>query len=457
MVRRMRAVRLIAVVAAALTPLHGARAVAGHAAETPDLAAPDAVVAELAQHAIAWKSGEPTSAFDDLVALKKLAGDARIVSIGEAAYGTRELFRAERRIAEYLVAELGFGIVAIEANWPETLAVDEYVLRGVGDPKEALAALRSPTWSTDEALEFVQWLRRWNADAKHATKVRVAGFDMQYTSVAYKKMHDYLLKVDEESAERVGLVLAGFRQADASGHARYESLGPEMRDASRAALEDVAALLEDSKEMYLKQSAASDWAIARRCTVILSEAEEMMRAGKSVEGTSVRERCMADNVAWTLEQSPGVRAIVWAHDASVRDARDPSYRRMGSYLREKVGGGDVIVGSAFGEGSFLIGSDSDAKVAALPHEMHVGPAPSETLEAALSRAKLPFAVFDLRALPKDGAAGKWMGVPRLAREAGITVASEHAMLTAIEPTRAYDALLFVEKTSAARPLPIEAK
>jgi len=189
--------------------------------------------------------------------------------------------------------------------------------------------------------------------------------------------------------------------------------------------------------------------------VILSQAEEMMRAGKGVEALSVRDRCMAENIEWTLEQSPGARTIVWAHNGHVRDASDASYKRMGSYLREKLAHDEVIVGSCFGEGSFLVDASANAKTAQPPQEMHAGLAPPETVEAALMRAGIPIAVFDLRSLPKDGSATKWLGAPRMMREGDVTVANEHAMLTSVEPAHAYDALLFVAKTGAARPIVTE--
>jgi erythromycin esterase len=422
-------------------------------AQAADLSAPEAVVTELAQHASAWKTVDPGSALADLSPLKKIVGEAHVVSLGEAAYGTRELFGAERRVLEFLVSEMGFSVLAVEANWPETLAVDDYLLHGKGDPKAALAALRSLTWSTEEALDLVQWMRRWNADERHSKKLRFEGFDMQYTSVAYQRMHDYLVKVDEESAERVGLVLAAFRQADPSGRPRYASLSPELRDAARAAIQEVAALLEDSKEIYVKRSSESEWTTAKQCTVVLAEAEEMMRASSSLEARNVRDRCMAENIQWILGHSPrGDRIMVWAHNGRVREARDSSYIRMGAHLREKLGRDDVILGTAFGQGSFLVEPGADEKTPRTPQEMRVGAAPSDTVEAALARAKLPIAVFDLASLPKDGAAASWLTAPRLMREAETSLANEHAMLVAVEPKRAYDALLFVERTSAAHPI-----
>ena len=125
---------------------------------------------------------------------------------------------------------------------------------------------------------------------------------------------------------------------------------------------------------------------------------------------------------------------------------------MGSYLREKLARDDVIVGSCFGEGSFLVAANANEKIAKPPQEMKVGPAPAETVEAALMRAGIPIGVFDLGSLPKDGPAAKWMSAPRLVREGDAAVANEHAMSTAVEPMHAYDALLFLAKTSAAHPI-----
>src|SRR5215217_8696029 len=85
----------------------------------------------------------------DYDALLQLIGDARFVLIGEASHGTQEFYFDRAAITKRLIAEKGFSIVAIEADWPDSARVHRYV-RGAtadADPNEALSGFRRfPTW-----------------------------------------------------------------------------------------------------------------------------------------------------------------------------------------------------------------------------------------------------------------------------------------------------------------------
>src|SRR4051794_29078030 len=54
-------------------------------------------------------------------------GDARIVLLGEATHGTSEFYRARAAITQRLIAQHGFNIVAVEADWPDAARIDRYV------------------------------------------------------------------------------------------------------------------------------------------------------------------------------------------------------------------------------------------------------------------------------------------------------------------------------------------
>jgi erythromycin esterase len=70
---------------------------------------------------------EAGGGFADLQCLRRIIGDARIVSLGEATHGTREFFQLKHRLLEFLVTELDFAIFGIEANYPECLRINDYV------------------------------------------------------------------------------------------------------------------------------------------------------------------------------------------------------------------------------------------------------------------------------------------------------------------------------------------
>ena len=78
---------------------------------------------------IPFDTAEAGRGFADLQPLKPVIGDARIVALGEGTHGTREFFQMKHRLTEFLAAEMGFTLFAIEANMPEAYRIQcTYVL-----------------------------------------------------------------------------------------------------------------------------------------------------------------------------------------------------------------------------------------------------------------------------------------------------------------------------------------
>jgi len=120
------------------------------------------VAADLKQLAAPLATPEAGHTFYDLAPFGNAIGDARLVALGAATEGTREFLQIQHRLFEYLVKEKGFTVLAVPGKRSEALAVDRYIKTGAGDPKAALAALQSPAWDTQEALDVVEWMRAFN-------------------------------------------------------------------------------------------------------------------------------------------------------------------------------------------------------------------------------------------------------------------------------------------------------
>ena len=86
----------------------------------------------------------------DLDPLMERIGTARIVAIGEASHGTHEYYAWRAALTRRLVTERGFGLVAVEGDWPDCYRVNRSVKLRPGadvDPRDALDAFsRWPTW-----------------------------------------------------------------------------------------------------------------------------------------------------------------------------------------------------------------------------------------------------------------------------------------------------------------------
>src|SRR5687768_990521 len=128
--------------------------------------ADEAAVAWIKEHAVRLKSVQAGAGFEDLQPLKKIIGDARIVSLGESTHGSREIFQMKHRLVEFLASEMGFTIFSIEANMPESYRINGYVLGGEGDPDKLIAGMYFWTWNTREVKSMVEWMRTFNASKK---------------------------------------------------------------------------------------------------------------------------------------------------------------------------------------------------------------------------------------------------------------------------------------------------
>src|SRR5436853_6359760 len=133
----------------------------GQATKSPSsISVPSEVTSWFKRRAMPLDSTSPESGLDDLRQMESTIGNARIVAMGEATHGTREFFQLKHRMLEFLVEKKGFTVFGIEANWPESLAINDYVLNGTGEAAEVTDSLYLWTWSTDEVLDMIVWMRK---------------------------------------------------------------------------------------------------------------------------------------------------------------------------------------------------------------------------------------------------------------------------------------------------------
>jgi erythromycin esterase-like protein len=149
------------------------------------------------------EAAEPFGDFDELAQLAERFAHRRVVLLGEATHGTAEFYEARARIAEMLVAEHGFNIVAVEADWPDAAVYDAYV-RGLPRPKMPKAAFtRFPTWMwrNGQVAEFLNGLKAINESIGDPDrKAGFYGLDVYSLGASVEAVLAYLDKVDPETA-----------------------------------------------------------------------------------------------------------------------------------------------------------------------------------------------------------------------------------------------------------------
>ena len=411
------------------------------------------VVEWMRNNAIPLATVEAEHGFDDLQPLKALIGGARIVALGEFSHGSRETFQMKHRMLEFLATEMGFSLFCFESPWPAGLAINEYVLHGTGDPVEVLRQGVFGVFYTQELLDTILWMRRYNEGVRPERRIQFCGFDIQLTRTTARQVVDYLQKVDPSYAAQrePGLRLLSGKEIEFI----YYPVSEEPPDQEETALveEIIPALLQRlslRRAEYISRSSEEEWKLAQRLARILYQ--QAARFLRPEDSWALRDLYMAESVQSTLaNQKPGTRMVLAAHNGHVTFAEHSYGIPMGLHLKKRFGSNMVVFGFAFNQGSFrAVDFREEAVEPGRLVPFTVGPAREGTLDAVLAKVGLPVFVLDLRQVPEPIA--EWLREKRRTREVGGAVQEEDRPMDRpkISLPQHYDALIFIEKSTAAQ-------
>jgi erythromycin esterase len=369
-------------------------------------------------NAIPLKTVQAGNGFADMEPLTKIVGNARIVALGEATHGTREFFQLKHRMIEFLATRMGFTIFSIEANMPEAYRLNDYVLNGKGDPAELLKGMYFWTWDTKEVLEMIRWMREFNQSGKG--RIEFTGFDMQTPAVAAQIVSNFASKNDPDHLSLI------------------QQAVPVLDDAAgKAQWREIFGYLKSSQPTYLAKGVSSkdvDWAI--------QNARVVLQCLQMKSGEITRDHAMAENVKWILDQSSGAKIVLWAHNGHVATGGN----MMGSELHRSYGDQMVVFGFAFDQGSFqAIEQGSGLR------NFTVTAATVGSLDATLAASGIPIFALDLKHVPADRSTAAWLKEPHGTRSIGAVYSEASNYFNELSPQANFDAILFVNHTTAALP------
>jgi erythromycin esterase len=371
----------------------------------------------LKANAIPFDTTDPNSSFEDLMLLKKIIGDARIVALGEATHGTHEFFQMKRRMFEFLVEDMGFNTFAMEAAWPGTIKINDYVHTGKGELTEILRGYHP------EVLDLVQWMRAYNEDPSHPRKVSFYGFDIVDAGpMAKDNVAQYMQKVDPQAAKQV-----------ADNYSCY----PGNSDTCQKKLQAVYDWLGQHQADYTAKSSAEEFSLALHSARVAIQYQDFTANNNN---GLIRDPYMAENVTWILDQAGSdAKIVLWAHNGHVGMSADDSYQTMGNHLRQQYGSQMVVFGFLFYQGSFIAGGKT----------FHVDAPPTNSYESFFHEAGQPRFFLDLRSVKPGAAASDWLLAPHPFRQIGSGYhpnVMQSGFLTAAL-ARVFDVVIYFQDTS----------
>jgi erythromycin esterase-like protein len=417
---------------------------------------------ELVRNAALWFEPET----DGLGAVLEPIGDARLVLIGEATHGTQEFYRVRAEITRALIAEKGFNIVAVEADWPDAYRANRFV-RHTSDDQTTADALSDFTrfprwmWRNTEVVRFLDWLREHNASRDPAQHAGFYGLDLYSLHASMDAVLGYLRKVDPEAAVRARdryRCFEGFGEdAQSYGYAATLGLTPSCEDEAVAQLTE---LRRRAGELVARDGrmAADEQFFAEQNARLVRNAEGYYRAmfGARQHSWNLRDRHMMEtleallqHVATTAGES---RAVVWAHNSHLGDARATEMGQhgelnLGQLTRERYGTAARLIGFTTHTGSVTAASDWDEPV----HHMRVRPSLPASYEALFHSVELERFMLTF----EDQALCEALTIQRLERAIGVIYRPEMERVShyfTAELPRQFDMVLHIDRTHALEPL-----
>lgn len=292
-----------------------------------------------------------------------------LVLIGEATHGTHEFYRMRADLRRALIQHRGFQLVAVEADWPDAYRANRWVrLRGEDDTAEdALADFtRFPRWMwrNRDVVRFLRWLRAENADRSVEARVGFYGLDLYSLHRSIDCVIECLDKVDPDAAQRARRGYACFdvfgEDVQLYGYAATLNL---QRSCEDEVIQQLVELRRRAAEYATRDGriAADEYFVAEQNARVVRNAETYYRAmvRGGAESWNVRDRHMMTTLDVLLEHarrvSQPIRAVVWAHNSHLGDARatsitDIGQLNLGQLARQRFGASSVAIGMTTHDG-----------------------------------------------------------------------------------------------------------
>jgi erythromycin esterase len=403
------------------------------------------------QNAHRLKSLKPTSRTSDLQWLKPVLQNVKYVGLGDVSYGSQETFKVKSKLVQFLIKEMGYTALALEASYSGCKNINNYVMNDIGNPYSALASVAPWTLKNRDMLELIEWMHRYNKSVPIEKKVKFYGFDILVNSEGVANLKHYLQKVDAP----VGIANRGVF----TDFARIENGWKGDTAAERKEeLFHVLQQLQLHKNDYIAASSVLEYQDALQYATVMMQfldAQLMTDADSRKKDREWRDFYMSSNFDYLIQQDTNAKVVIWAQNehlnkdsaATVNNSKEP----FGSYLKEAYKDQYYAIGIFLNKGSFQTiakNSNPNKKLQVIK----LSAAKPESLESLLSKGSRHNYIVNLRKANEDFRMNDWANKTFETRNVETSISRIPVInyYVSINPSKDFDGLLFIRNSKPTR-------
>ena len=255
--------------------------------------------------------------------------EVQIVALGEATHGNKEFQQLRLDVLQVLVEKYGVRAFALEGDFGGCEAINRYIHGEGGTAAEALSATGFAIYRTEEMENLVEWMRDYNASATQGDDLRFYGFDMEQRAYTYR----YLL----EALQKANIDTADFEKMwNSEANTYADGYTVEQRTQIITAVKN--------------QLSPDDAQAIHFADILLQNIELGKYIDDSAELNAQRDRMMAENTLWILQQEQArgnSRILISGHNNHIMQCENAGTPVLGSLLAENLGDGYFAIGTDF--------------------------------------------------------------------------------------------------------------
>ncbi|HEX5172363.1 MAG TPA: erythromycin esterase family protein [Cyclobacteriaceae bacterium] len=294
-------------------------------------------------------SEDPISWTDEQLQFLDPVSDRAIIGLGEATHGTAEFFKAKHRMLRYLVEHHNYKVFAIEADFGESLFINEAVQNSDKSQIENLMKTKMHfwTWTTEEVRDLLYWMCDYNVGKSENEKVRYWGVDCQFNTYHPDMVKNFLAEVNVSFFHFAEAVLDEAKSGAANQFSGYSKDGFDNLLGRIDALRDSVMKYQAD---IIDASSERRYQLNLQLINVTRQTSEVTYYAQKTTTKNYRDQYMAENVGWLHEYFAGAGIVLWAHNYHISHGYYGG--AMGYRLKTDFPGDYFALGFLFSKGFF---------------------------------------------------------------------------------------------------------